>query len=357
MSTKPLDREAVLDLLRTVNDPELHRDLVTLQMVKKVEVADGGVVNVEIELTTPACPLKDKIGGDIRAALARHPDFRDVNIAWSARVTTSMPEDKKALVPTIRNIIGVSSGKGGVGKSTVACNLAVALAQCGAAVGLLDSDIYGPNTPIIMGVKGTPRVENNKIVPMRAHGVELMSMGFLVDEEKPVIWRGPMLNKALRQFFADVAWGELDYLVVDLPPGTGDVQLSLFQMVPITGIVCVTTPQEVALSDVRKGLAQWNSFGVPILGIVENMSYFISPSDGKRFEIFSHGGGRTAATKFGVPFLGEIPLAMEIREGSDLGIPVVISAPESDTAKVFLQIATHLAAQVSISNFATAGRA
>ena len=356
MTQAPMTRDDVMRLLRDVNDPELHRDLVTLQMVKRAEVKGAGQVDLNIELTTPACPLKGKIAGDIEEALRRHPAFESVSIEWSARVSSAMPHDRKALVPTIRNIIGVTSGKGGVGKSTVACNLAVALAQTGASVGLLDADIHGPNVPIIMGIKGQPTVQNNKIQPMRAHGVEIMSMGFLIDEEKPVIWRGPMLNKALHQFFSDVAWGELDYLVVDMPPGTGDVQLSLYQLVPIAGVVCVTTPQEVALHDVRKGIMQWKSFNVEILGIIENMSYFISPSDGARFEIFSNGGGRKAAQKYNVPFLGEVPLSMEVRDGSDKGTPVVVSAPDSPIAQVFMQVASQLAAQVSIANFAATSR-
>jgi ATP-binding protein involved in chromosome partitioning len=343
-----LTKESVLEALKTVDDPELHQDLVTLGMVKEVQVQDDGKLNLNIELTTPACPLKDKIAGDIEAALRTIDGFQSVEIEWSARVRNSLPEDKAALVPGIRNIIGVSSGKGGVGKSTVAANLAIALGQTGAKVALLDADIYGPNVPTIMGVTGRPKVEDNKIVPLENWGVKVMSMGFLIDEDQPVIWRGPMLNKALRQFFADVAWGELDYLVVDLPPGTGDVQLSLFQLVPITGVVCVTTPQQVALSDVKKGIMQWREFRVPILGIIENMSYFISPSDGERFEIFSHGGGADAAAKYETPFLGEIPLAMEIREGSDAGKPLTAVQADHPVSQKFLEVASNLAAQVSI---------
>jgi len=349
--TAELSNDAILKVLRTVQDPELHQDLVTLGMIKDVAQPAPGQLKLVVELTTPACPLKDKIGADIKAALGTLPGFASVDIDWTARVSVGLPKDKAALVPTIKNIIGVSAGKGGVGKTTVACNLAVALAQAGASVGLLDSDIYGPNTPILMGLTGTPRVLNNKIQPLESHGVRVMSMGFLIDPDKPVTWRGPMLNKALTQFFADVAWGDLDYLVVDLPPGTGDVQLSLFQLVPINGIVVVTTPQAVALADVRKGIVQWRQFNVPVLGLVENMSYFISPTDGARLEIFGHGGGKKAAEELNIPFLGDIPLDMGLRQGSDQGQPVLVREPNSALSATFRNLAGQVAAAVSVNNF------
>jgi ATP-binding protein involved in chromosome partitioning len=351
----PFGREAVIEVLKTVNDPELYKDLVSLGMVKDVAV-DGGKVSLVIELTTPACPLKDRIRDDIESALSRLVGFESVAVEFTARVSSGLPVDKKALVPTIKNIICVSAGKGGVGKTTVACNLAAALAQSGAKIGLLDADIYGPNTPILMGVSGAPKIVNDKIVPMRNYDVAIMSMGFLIDPDRPIIWRGPMLNKALTQFFKDVEWGEIDYLIIDLPPGTGDVQLSIFQLVPISGVVVVTTPQKVALADVRKGIMQWRQFDVPVLGLIENMSHFISPSDGARFDIFGTGGGKAAAEELGIPFLGEIPIDIALREGSDNGEPAVAARPDSDLARTFTQLASMLAARVSITNFERDGQ-
>jgi ATP-binding protein involved in chromosome partitioning len=346
MSQNPLGPQAVIEALKSVNDPELHRDLVSLGMVKDVEVK-GGDISLTIQLTTPACPLKDKIGGDVKDALAKLPGFKSVNIEFGAQVASGLPQSLRTQIPNIKNIIGVSAGKGGVGKTTVACNLAVALAKCGAQVGLLDADIHGPNVPIMMGVEGSPKVTNNKIQPMESHGVKVMSMGFLIDPDRPVIWRGPMLHKALTQFFSDVEWGEIDYLIVDLPPGTGDIQLSLFQIAKPNGVVIVATPQRVALADVRKGIAQWRQFGVEILGLIENMTG----------DVFGSGGGKAAAEELEMPFLGEIPLDTTLRVGSDKGEPVCASRPNSEIAKTFDRIAGTLAARVSVSAYEKAGAA
>lgn len=344
-----LTRQTVLEVLRTVHDPELHKDLVTLKMVKGVDVEDGHV-RLQIELTTPACPLKEIISRDVEAALARHPGFRSLQVDFSARVAGRAVEQQD-LVPGVRNIIGVASGKGGVGKSTVALGLALALARSGARVGLLDADIYGPNIPTMMGLKGQrPGVEADKIVPLERYGIRMISMGVLVDDNQPVVWRGPMLHSAMTQFFRDVAWGELDYLLVDLPPGTGDVQLSLVQLVPVTGCVIVTTPQTVSLEDARKALAMFTMTKTPVLGIIENMSYFICDGCGKRHDIFDSGGGEDVARQLGVPFLGAIPLNAAVRQGGDRGEPVVAADPDGETSRRLHEIASTLAARISVRN-------
>jgi ATP-binding protein involved in chromosome partitioning len=358
-----VQEKAVLDALRTVQDPELHKDLVTLNMIKDIRIGEKGDVELTVVLTTPACPLKPQIESDVKAAVMRVPGVKSVKVDMGSSVTSTVrPQD---LAQGIRNIIGVASGKGGVGKSTVAVNLAVALAQSGAKVGILDADIYGPNVPLMMGLLGQqPDVVTSKdpqgndfdvLVPLQKFVVTVMSMGFLLREDQPVVWRGPMLNSAIRQFLAQVQWGELDYLIVDLPPGTGDVQISLMQMVKITGIVSVSTPQDVALQDVRKGIVMFQSQHIPMLGIIENMSYFICPHCNQRTEVFSHGGGANAAEAFGLPFLGEIPLAPEVRVGGDTGVPIVISHPDSIQARKFQDVARQLAARVSITNYEQAG--
>ena len=264
--------------------------------------------------------------------------------------TTDPNASKDNLSPGVKHVIAVSSGKGGVGKSTVTVNLSVALALTGAKVGLMDADIYGPNIPTMMGVKEAPVKDENKILPAVGHGVQVMSMGFFVPEETPVVWRGPMVHSAIQQFFRDVVWGELDYLLIDLPPGTGDVQLTLAQLVPLTGAIAVTTPQEVALQDVRKGIVMFQKVNVPILGVLENMSFYVCGHCGERSEIFSHGGGERAAEKFKVPFLGRIPLDPAIREGGDAGAPIVVSDPSSPQAETFKQIANSLVEQTTQSS-------
>ena len=264
------------------------------------------------------------------------------DISQSGHHTTESPTPKDNPIPGVKHVIAVSSGKGGVGKSTVTVNLSAALALTGARVGLMDADIYGPNIPTMMGVTQAPEKDQNKILPAEGHGVKVMSMGFFVPEETPVVWRGPMVHSAIQQFFRDVVWGELDYLLIDLPPGTGDVQLTLAQLVPLTGAITVTTPQEIALQDVRKGIVMFQKVNVPILGVIENMSFYICGHCGERSEIFSYGGGEKAAEKFGVPFLGRIPLDPEIRRGGDEGNPIVVADPSSPQAEAFKNITATL---------------
>ncbi len=342
MSEQTNLHEAVLAALKTVNDPELHRDIISLNMVQDLRVEDG-VARFRLVLTTPACPLKDVFLRDCRAALvAKVEGIRDVQITWDSQV----PTDRRLhgrLDTAMRSIIAISSGKGGVGKSTVAVNLAIALAQSGARVGLLDADILGPNIPMMVGLGfGRPRVEGNKLVPFEVFGIHVMSMGFLIEPDKPLVWRGPMLHGAIRQFFNDVAWPQVDYLVVDLPPGTGDAQLSLAQSVPLTGAVIVTQPQDVALTDAAKGLAMFEELQVPILGVVENMAG----------EYFGQGGGEKLAGQYGVPFLGRIPMEARVRVGGDSGRPIVVDAPDSPAGQAFRQLAQAVAARVSVVTLA-----
>jgi ATP-binding protein involved in chromosome partitioning len=342
-----IDESRVLQALGTVIEPELHRDLVTLNMVSDIQI-DGGTVDFKITLTTPACPLRSEIEQEAREAVMSLPGVEAVNVRFDANVPTdSRLFDQIQL--RARNAVAVASGKGGVGKSTVAANLAVSIAADGAKVGLLDADIYGPNIPLMLGVAGQrPRVMDGKIVPVQAYSVKIMSMAFLVTEEQPIIWRGPMLHGAIRQFLSDVDWGELDYLIVDLPPGTGDAQLSLAQSLPLTGGVVVTTPQDVALADVVKGIAMFKQLKVPVLGVIENMSYFIAPDTGNRYEIFGHGGGQKVADRMGVPFLGEVPIDPRVREGGDAGQPIVLAAPESPAGQALRDIGQSLAAKISV---------
>ena len=336
--------------LSGVMEPELHKDLVTLNMIRDLQIAANGGVGFTIMLTTPACPLKDKIGEDARRAVLSVPGVASVDIRFDANIRADSRISGRLQLP-IKNIIAIASGKGGVGKTTVAVNLAVALAQMGARVGLLDADIYGPNTPQMLGVKHMPPPQNQKLVPAEAYGVALMSMGFMLEPDQAVIWRGPMLHSAIRQLFTDVLWGDVDYMIVDLPPGTGDAQLTLAQSVPLTGGVIVSTPQDVALADARRGLAAFRQLQVPVLGIIENMAYFIAPDTGLRYEIFGYGGAERAAQELQTPFLGRLPLDPRAREGSDRGAPVVIAYPDSEIAQAFQSLARNLAAQVSILNF------
>ncbi|MGE5302875.1 MAG: Mrp/NBP35 family ATP-binding protein [Alphaproteobacteria bacterium] len=349
-----IKQEQVLEALKRVQDPELHRDIVTLGMVKNLAVNDGKVA-FTVELTTPACPLRETIETDCRRALAAVPGISGVEISFGSQVRGSKAgAGQTDLLPSVKNIILVASGKGGVGKSTVAANLAVALKMHGAATGLLDADIYGPSAPIIMGVKGQPnKVEVDgtyKIAPTVAHGVPVMSIGFFLDADQAVIWRGPMLGKALHQLMADVHWGELDYLVVDMPPGTGDVQITFSQQLKVSGALLVATPQDVALADVIRAKSMFDKVMIPIVGIVENMSYFICDGCGKKHEIFSRGGARRAAERFQIPYLGEIPITAALREGGDKGVPILIQDPKSEVSKSFLDIAAKLAGQLSIAS-------
>ncbi|MFA6093365.1 MAG: Mrp/NBP35 family ATP-binding protein [Elusimicrobiota bacterium] len=342
----------VLAALKNCMDPELGKDVVSLGMIRDVHVA-AGTVSFTFMLTTPACPLKDRMEADARAAVLRLPGVKEVRIRMDAQVKKGRAGvPGKALPAGVRNIVAVGSGKGGVGKSSVSANLAAALAQEGARVGLLDADVYGPNQPQMMGVEGhKPRIDDsNKVIPAENHGVKVMSMGFLMDPDMPVIWRGPMLHGAVTQFLGDVLWGELDYLLVDLPPGTGDVQISLCQSAPLTGAVIVTTPQSVALSDVRKAVAMFQKLEVPLLGVVENMSEFICPHCSKSSRIFSAGGAQELSKRFQIPYLGAIPLDPQVCESAERGTPVVLSHPQSAPALALRSLARQVAAQVSLRN-------
>jgi ATP-binding protein involved in chromosome partitioning len=336
----------VMEALSHVIEPELHKDLVTLKMVRDVRI-DGGVVKFTIVLTTPACPMKDEIESTARAAVMALPGVKDVEVTFDSSVPSD-PRLAGKMDIGVKNAVAVASGKGGVGKSTIAVNLSVSLANNGASVSLLDADIYGPNVPMMMGVNERPQSLNNRIQPVMGHGVRLMSMGFLIDEGAPVIWRGPMIHSALRQFLGEVDWGDPDYLVVDLPPGTGDASLSLAQSLSLTGVVIITTPQDVALADVSKSIAMFDQLEVPVLGVVENMSYFTCEHCGQRTDIFGHGGGQAMAERMKVPFLGEVPLDTVVRAGGDSGNPVVVSNPESPAAQAIAQIASKVAATISV---------
>lgn len=353
--TAEVTEQDVLRALSSVQDPDLHRDIVTLGFIKDLRVC-GGKVAFQIELTTPACPVKDEMKAQAEAAVARIPGVERVEVQMTSRVTSSRPSyDNRPTIPGVKNVIAVSSGKGGVGKSTVAVNLACALRETGARVGLLDADLYGPNIPMMMGVSGQPMAQGKKMIPFEKHGVQVISIGLLVPEEQPVIWRGPMLHSAIKQFLFDVLWDDLDYLVVDLPPGTGDAQLSLAQQAHIAGAVVVTTPQSVSVHDVRKAIRMFETVKVPVLGVVENMSYFTPPGSTERFPIFGEGGGERIQREFGVPLLGQLPIEMIVREGGDSGQPVVLSHPSSAISVAMRAIAGRLAAQVSTAN-AAAGK-
>jgi ATP-binding protein involved in chromosome partitioning len=345
---KKLTQERVLDALRTVQEPELHKDIVTLNMVKDLAVEDGRVW-MTINLTTPACPLKDVIERDVRAALGRLDGFKDVTIKWDATVPPGRAVQARGGIPGVKNIVAVASGKGGVGKTTIAVNLAVALEQMGSRVGLLDADVYGPNVPVLLGTSEQPYARGDRIIPIESHGLTVMSMGFLSPGDRPLIWRGPMLHQVLQQFLRQVEWGEIDYLIIDLPPGTGDVQLSLIQTTPLNGAVIVTTPSIVALADVRKAIEMFRQVKVDILGVVENMSYFLCPHCGQRTEIFSYGEGKSTAEQFQVPFLGEVPLNSSVRLHGDTGRPVVTLGEDAPEAKPFFEIARQVAAALSVA--------
>lgn len=343
-------KDQVLDALRTCMEPELNRDIVSLDMVQNIAI-DGGKVRFDYILTTPSCPLKEGMENDARAALAKVPGITEVAINMTAKVRNDMRLGG-VLPPGVKNVVAVGSGKGGVGKSSVAANLAVCLALDGARVGLLDADVYGPNQPQMFGVQGFKAVadSDNKIEPALGHGVKVFSMGFLMDADTPAIWRGPMLHGAIQQFLKDVKWGELDYLVVDLPPGTGDVQLSLCQAVPLVGAVVVTTPQTIAISDVRKAVSMFKKLNVPVLGIVENMSGFVCPSCSHESHPFRQGGAKALAEKHMVPFLGSVPLDGEVCESGEVGTPMTLSRPESPTSTALRHVARQVAAQISLQN-------
>ncbi len=353
-----LDTSSVLEVLQPVQDPELNKSLVDLNMIRNVAIADGNV-SFTLVLTTPACPLRQFIVDECERAVKTLPDVKTVSVDVTAETPQQKALPDRTGIAGVKNILAISSGKGGVGKSTVAVNVAVALAQTGAKVGLIDADIYGPNAPMMLGLEGaqiTVRQGGSKgevLEPAFNHGVKLVSMGFLIDKDQPVIWRGPMLNGVIRQFLYQVQWGDLDYLIVDMPPGTGDAQLTLAQAVPMAGAVIVTTPQSVALLDSRRGLKMFQQLGVPVLGIVENMSYFIPPDmPEKKYDIFGSAGGEKTAQELQVPLLGCIPLEISLREGGDRGVPIVLAAPESASAKALTAIAQRIAGRVSVAALA-----
>lgn len=341
-----IGQDAIMDVLSKVEEPELHKDLVTLNMIRDLKI-DGDKVSFTIVLTTPACPLRTQIEKEAREAVSSLPGVSSVDINMASNVPNDGRQRGLLQLP-IKNAVAVASGKGGVGKSTVAVNIAVILAQRGAQVGLLDADIYGPNIPTMMGIDHLPPPEEKKLLPAESYGVKMMSIGFLVRPDQPLIWRGPMLHSAIRQFLSDVYWGELDYLIVDLPPGTGDAGLSLAQSMPLSGGIIVTLPQQVSLDDARRGLEMFRELNVPVFGVVENMSFLELP-DGTRLDIFGSGGGEKLASQAGVPFIGAIPMDPAVREGGDAGVPVVISKPDSPVSQALIAVAEDLAAKVSVA--------
>lgn len=346
MTENTIKIESILAALSKVNDPELDKDLVTLNMIKDISI-NGSEVKFTIVLTTPACPLKTKIENDARRAVMEVPGVEKVEIVMDSNVPSD-GKNRGNLSVQAKNVVAIASGKGGVGKSTVSVNIAVSLAQAGAKVGLLDADIYGPNIPTMMGVDKLPAFSQNRINPAIAFGVKLMSIGFLVKPGQPLIWRGPMLHSAIRQFLSDVDWGDLDYLIIDLPPGTGDAQLSLAQSIPITGGIIVTTPQAVSIEDASRGLYMFKQLDIPILGVVENMSYLELPN-GEVMEIFGNGGGEKLAEEANATFLGKIPLSPDVRSGGDIGQPIVISQPESKAAQALKNLSELIAAKLSVA--------
>ncbi len=346
----------VLEALSQVIDPDLKIDIVSLKMISDVKVT-GSKVSFKLTLTTPACPVKEKIEAQCKEVVSALPGVKEVEMESGANVSEQrrLPGGKEPIAG-IKNIIAVTSGKGGVGKTTVSVNLAVALAHLGAKVGILDADITGPNVPLMLGMADyQPTARDNRVMPSENFGVKCISMAFFVSKDTPIIWRGPMLDKAIRQFLKDVIWGELDYLIVDMPPGTGDAQLTMVQATQLAGGIIVTTPQDVALLDGRKGFAMFKQMNVPVLGIIENMSYFQPPNSNERFEIFGHGGGKRLAEEYSVPFLGEVAIDQKVREGGDIGKPITASDPDNEASQAFFNIAKQVAAQVSIKALAPVG--
>ncbi len=341
---------AVMAALSKVQEPELHKDLVTLNMVRNVAI-DGSNLSFTIVLTTPACPLRGRIENEARAAVLAIPGVGEVTINFTSDVSRRVGQPTGPLIPGVRNVIAVASGKGGVGKSTVSVNLAISLAQAGAKVGILDADIHGPNVPLMLGITRAPgKGPNDRILPPVRYGVRAMSIAFFMSADTPAIWRGPMVHSAIQQFLRDVEWGELDYLVIDLPPGTGDASLTVAQLLPSARAVIVTTPQDVALLDAGRSLAMFRKLNVPVLGMIENMSFFHCPHCGERTDIFGHGGGEAAAQQQGLKFLGAVGIDPAIRLGGDSGKPVTVEDPEGTTAQAFKNVASLVAAAVSVAN-------
>lgn len=346
-----LTEAAVVDALRAIKDPDLHKDIVALGFVKNVRVA-GGHVALTIELTTPACPVKDLMRDQARAILTGL-GATQVDVEMTAQVRAAVrPDGQRAPVEGVKNIIAVGAGKGGVGKTTVAVNLAVALARRGSRVALLDADMYGPNVPIMLGLRTQLETDGKKIVPAERYGLQAVSIGFLTPDDAPVIWRGPMLHGAVNQFFRDVRWTDVDYLVVDMPPGTGDIALSLSQSVPVAGAVVVTTPQTVSLADTRRAILMYRKLNIPVIGVIENMSHFVCPQCQHESDIFGKGGGEQLAADLSVPFLGRIPLYEPVRSGGDAGVPIVVSEPDAAASRALVAAADRAAQQVSIASFA-----
>lgn len=348
-----INEQNIKNVLGSINEPFLKKDYVSLGFLKSISINGKNLIltlGISDPLSKNLEPVKNQIANSIKSSFT---EVEDVTVNFVLGITNHSNEKKSSVLPNIKNTIAVASGKGGVGKSTVAANLAVALAKKGAKVGLIDADIYGPSIPLMFGTKDKPYLvkegEKNKMLPVEAHGVKLMSIGFLMEEGTAVVWRGPMASSALRQFMTEVVWGELDFLLFDMPPGTGDIQLTLSQTIPLTGAVMVTTPQDISLADARKGYVMFEKVNVPTLGIIENMSYFLH-ADGKKEFIFGEGGGKKMSEEYRVPLLGEIPINTSIREGGDAGIPIVLKSPESETAKIYNSIASKLLLEVNLFN-------
>ena len=339
--------DQVLSSLKKVVDPELHKDIVSMGMIKDLVITDDKV-SFTLELTTPACPFNDDIEQDVRTAISSI-GVEDLDLRITARVMEGRAISMDELIPDVKNIIAVASGKGGVGKTTIAVNLALALARSGAKTGLLDADVYGPSVPLMLGAEEAPQVLNNKIQPPIVEGIKVISMGFFYEQSQQAgIYRGPIVSGIVKQFLTDVQWGSLDYLIIDLPPGTGDAPLTMAQTIPVTGIIIVTTPQDVAMNVAVKALGMFSKLNVPIVGVIENMSYFQCPHCSERINIFGEGGGRKISEKFDIPFLGEIPLFPQIMEGSDKGKPVIISDPNSIQANALRKMASITAGRISV---------
>jgi ATP-binding protein involved in chromosome partitioning len=339
--------DQVLTSLRKVVDPELHKDIVTMGMIKDLAITDEKV-SFTLELTTPACPFNDDIEHDVRAAIS-DIGVQNLDLKVTARVMEGRAISMDELIPDVKNIIAVASGKGGVGKTTISVNLALALARSGAKVGLLDADIYGPSVPLMLGAEADPQVLKNKIQPPNVEGIKVISMGFFYEQSQQAgIYRGPIVSGIIKQFLTDVEWGSLDYLIIDLPPGTGDAPLTMAQTIPVTGIIIVTTPQDVAMNVAVKALGMFSKLNVPIVGVIENMSYLQCPHCSEHINIFGKGGGQKISEKFGIPFLGEIPLSPQIMEGSDKGKPVIVSDPDSIQANALRKVAKTIAGRISV---------
>ncbi len=348
-----ITKSEILNNLKKVEDSNLNKNFLILNAIKNFRM-EGNELELELALPLPVDSvdsIKEKFVKSIRE---EYPSIKKIELKLDAKVTAHQDKKKDSLLPNVKNTIAVASGKGGVGKSTVAVNIAVALANDGASVGLIDADIYGPSIPMMLGLKDKPKVYQNqqsmKIIPLSNYGIKIISIGLLVEDNAPVIWRGPMASGAVKQFMTDVDWGELDYLIFDMPPGTGDIQLTLVQTIPLTGAVIVTTPQEVSLIDARKALKMFTRVNVPILGVIENMSYFIAPDNGKKYDIFGTGGGSKMAVELEAPFLGGLPIQPQIRVGGDKGVPILYDTPDSEQAKIIKEISRSLAAQINIRN-------